>query len=318
MRNKSSYTSKIGVMAKVSFVYIVVVQHKKRKVSIPRNHHFVSQIHIKNFFNKSLNRIFVYDKKLDSFYFKNTTKTLFSEKDLNTSFNNKKKDFETLEKDLNLYIEKYFSKNYAILLNFMKNLVLTEEVRKAIIGFVYYGAIGEIRNPRNKQVLENVFYDTIYNRFYNKATDELKRGIDELFAYKKETKYINIIQYSELASRIVKSMGDIVFVIETPSEESDYFLLPDFCSATIRAKINTYFNPDIKEIAYIGLPLSSKVYIHFYSSKLKNINLKSEVFYTNSENVYNINKRNFEFCESKVSCENEEYLKKFIKRCATP
>lgn len=81
-------------------------------MSKPRNHHFVSQVHIKNFFNTTHSKIFIYDKILDNFYFKRTTKSLFSEKDLNTKFDNGLKDFESLENDLNHFFEKDFPAHY--------------------------------------------------------------------------------------------------------------------------------------------------------------------------------------------------------------
>jgi hypothetical protein len=287
-------------------------------MSIPRNHHFVSQIHIKNFFNKDLERIFVYDKGLNNFYIKKTTKTLFSEKDLNTKVSENESDYESLEQDLNMFFEEKFAKNYLLIKEFIKDSNFTKEVHQALFDFAHYGSIGEIRNPRNKKNLEEVLFDTFYKDIYEICTEDLKQEINEMFSYKKKTKYINLTQYSELSARIIKAMGDIIFRIEIPEKEDDYYILPDFCAANVREKINHFHNPELKEIAYIGFPISSKIYIHFYSTKIKNLKLKSEILYSDSETVFKQNKLNFDYCDNKVACENEKYLTNFIRRNTAP
>ena len=284
-------------------------------MSIPRNHHFVSQVHIKNFFNSEKGKIFIYDKLLNNYYFKTTTKSVFSEKDLNSKFGNGNLDHISLEEDLNEHFEKDFSKHLKIVKNFLSEFNLTSEVNESLIYFAKYGIIGEIRNPRHKRNLE----ETVHNAFsemYKMFTDELKKEFDEATAYKKEVKYINAVQYSKFANDIIDLMGNLIFIIETPKNDNDYFLLPDFCAANRREKINTYFNPDLKEIAYIGLPLTSKIYIHFYSSKIKNIKPNSGIYELDRLTINKLNKMNYDYCESKVVCENEEYLKYFIKNVA--
>ena|SRR5690554_3116314 len=281
-------------------------------MSKPKNHHFVSQVHIKKFFNKKEGKIYVYDKILENFYFKETTKSLFSEKNLNTKFDNGLKDFESLENDLNQFFETDFTTHYLNIQKFVEDFNYSKEVNNSLIYFAKYGAIGEIRTPRHKQSVE----DTIFKAFTElseNSTAEFKNEVEQAFSYKKEIKYINSIQYSEFADKIISLMGDLIFRIEIPRDKNDFFLLPDFCAANVREKINIYFNPDVKEIAYIGLPLSSKIYIHFYSSKIKNIKAKSNIDIIDSTKVFELNKVNFNYCESKVACESDIYLNKFIK-----
>lgn len=278
----------------------------------PRNHHFVSQVHIKNFFNNTQGKIFIYDKILDNFYFKTTTKSLFSEKDLNTRLDNGLKDFESLENDLNYYFEKDFPVHYLTIKNFIEELNYSKEVKNALLFFAKYGAIGGIRNPREKQSNEMFIYE-VFSKLAKNATPQLKRAFDEAFSYKNEIKHINSTQYSIYANEVIDLMGDLIFRIEIPREKDDYFILPDSYAGTIREKINEYFNPDVEEIAYISFPLSSKIYIHFYSSKIKNITIKSAVGKIDSDIVFERNKVNLNYCISKVACESEYYLKKIIK-----
>ena len=111
-------------------------------------------------------------------------------------------------------------------------------------------------------------------------------------------------------------MGDLIFMIEIPKSDTDYFLIPDIAGATSREKINKYFNPDVREIAYIGLPLSSKIFIHFYSDKLflNKKKVSSIIAYVDSEDVNILNKKNYDYSQSKIACENKKFLEDFIRR----
>ncbi len=51
-------------------------------MSTPKNHHYITQAHIRNFFNKEDKCIYLYDKKSKRFFTKNTSKSIFSEKNL--------------------------------------------------------------------------------------------------------------------------------------------------------------------------------------------------------------------------------------------
>lgn len=62
-------------------------------MSTSKNHHYISQAHIKNFFNKQTNCIYLYDKRSKRFSTKNTSKSVFSEKNLNTK-KNSSEDFD--------------------------------------------------------------------------------------------------------------------------------------------------------------------------------------------------------------------------------
>lgn len=282
-------------------------------MSIPKNHHFVSQVHLKNFFNIKEKKIYVYDKIKNNHYFKTTTKTLFSEPNLNSRFINGKIDYTTLEKDLNDFFEKDFARNTKIIEDFTKHKKLTEEVEVALAYFAKYGVIGNMRTPRHKKNMEDSFFN-VFKTIAESATDELKAEIDEMFEYKSTVPYRNVVEYSEMADSIIKLMGNLIFQVLIPKNDEDFFLIPDFAAATVRAKINEYFNPDLEEIAYIGIPLTSKIYIHFHSEKLFKNKEKphSKMAYCSSEAVTFYNKANLDFSQDKVACENENYLKRFI------
>lgn len=286
-------------------------------MSIPRNHHFVSQVHIKGFFNKERNKIFLYDKKLKNHYFKKTTKSVFSERDLNAKVHqNGYLDYSFLERDLNTHFEKDFSKHLKTIETFVTTKKYSSAVNNALYYFARYGIIGEVRNPRYKKNIEDALH-SVFSEMFGSITSPLQQEFEEAFKYKEQTKYINAVQYSAFADEMIKKMGLFVFLIHIPRDPSDYFLLPDFCAANSRAKINTYFNPDVEDIAYIGLPLTSRIYIDFYSSKLKCKLPDSNILLMSSEKVFHRNRTNFEFCERTVACIDENYLRKFISKINT-
>jgi hypothetical protein len=282
-------------------------------MSIPRNHHFISQTHIRNFFNLTKGEIYLYDKIKRNHYYRRTPKSIFSEIDLNSTYDNGLFDHASLENDLRKHFEDDFPRFLDTIKQFIINENFSSEVNNALLYFAKYGIIGEVRNPRYKKKQR----DTVYNAIIEilKGVDEkFQNEIDEAFAYKKQDKYLNVIEYSKFANEVLKLMGNLVYVIEIPENENDYFLLPDFCAANRREKINEYFNPDVKEIAYIGLPLTSKIYIHFYSTKIPRPLPESGIYKVGSSKVYKLNEINLHFCESKVACENESYLKEFISQ----
>lgn len=288
-------------------------------MSTPKNHHFVSQVHIKNFFNTEENKIFVYDKIKRNHYYKTTTKTLFSEIGSNSRYLDGEVDHESLEKDLNDYFEKDFAINTQLVKNFVQNKELNQEVENALIYFAKYGIIGDMRTPRFKKSMDDTFFKA-FKMISENATPELKTQIDQMFEYKDNVNYSNILDYSEGVEQIIELMGNLIFEVVIPINDNDFFLIPDFAAATARAKINEYFNPDIEEIAYIGIALTSKIYIHFHSEKLfKGKEIPPSVIrHCLPEEVEITNKSNFAYCQDKVACENESYLKRFIQSNKAP
>lgn len=74
-------------------------------MSIPINHHYVSQYHVRLFFNEQEKKIYCYDKVYDKHHYKTTTKSLFSEDYANTRMSNAGMDHQELEEQLNLFFE---------------------------------------------------------------------------------------------------------------------------------------------------------------------------------------------------------------------
>jgi len=275
-----------------------------------RNHHFVSQVHLKNFFNSSEGKIYVYDKIRKNHFNATSTRKLFSEKDSNARFVDGQVDYNELENELNEYFEKGFPKYFGVISDVVIDLKPANDFENAILYMAKYGIVGEFRTPRHKKRTDEAVFGVL-SEIIEKGTPELKQQFEELTAFKKVVKYSSVVGYNKLANDILKKMGDLVFKIIIPVNEDDYFFIPDICSATVRAKINEYFNPDVEEVAYISFALSSKIYIKIMSTKLKDINPINEINYIESDFVHVLNKANYDYCDSKIACENETYLKKF-------
>lgn len=105
-------------------------------MSIPINHHHVSQCHIKNFFNDE-GRIYLYDKVKKNFYSANSTKSIFSEKYSNSVFNNGQVDHKILEDDLKMF-EDNFPKAVELIANTKHTRVISTECYRALVEITLY------------------------------------------------------------------------------------------------------------------------------------------------------------------------------------
>lgn len=281
-------------------------------MSVPKNHHYISQIHIKNFFNKHDGSIYLYDKHQNNIFKSNGTRNIFSERNLNTKrVSEHDIDYTSIENELNDKFEKDFNRHLQIVNNFIDSKKYTEELEEALIYFVRYGVIGEFRTPHFKKCMDDGIFNGMKD-IMEHAVDDLKEDFFKAFNFDSEVKYTNTNNYKELAEEIIEAMGEISWILSIPKNNDDYFLLGDFGAATVRDKINVYFNPDVEEIAYIGLALSSKVYLQLFSNKWSQSPQTSMINALDSTPIYNINKANFIYSRKFLACENENYLKTFI------
>ncbi|RKT01807.1 DUF4238 domain-containing protein [Chryseobacterium defluvii] len=281
-------------------------------MSIPKNHHYISQIHIKNFFNKEDGGIYLYDKNQNNLFKSNGTRNIFSEKNLNTiRLSENDLDYTSIENELNDKFEKDFNRHLETIVGFIDSHQFSTEVDSALMYFARYGVIGEFRTPDFKRRMDDAIFNGMKD-IMEHAVDGLKDKFFKAFKFDEEVKYTNTNNFDELADNIIETMGEMSWVLQVPKNQEDYFLLGDFGAATVRDKINVYFNPDVKEIAYIGFPLSSKIYLHLYSTKWSKSPQESIIQILSSAHVYEINKANFMYAKKLIACENEIYLQNFI------
>lgn len=284
-------------------------------MSIPKNHHFVSQCHIKNFFNDKEGKLFLYDLKLDNFFFRTTTKSVFSEANSNTTISAGILDYSSLEKELKDEFEDKFAYSYQQLIKLVMNPQSPKGVwREHLLNLVRYGAAGELRPPEYKVSMDISIQNLLFNIILPNAAEPLRQQFQQLKDDLSQVKHHNRISYAKFADRVILGMEPFfveIIVITT----NDHFLLPDRPSITSRAKINNYFNPDIQEIAIIGIPLSSKVYLNVVSKAVREG--KDSVILIREQNrslAHNINKQLLMRAYKQIACESEGYLKAFISQ----
>ncbi len=291
--------------------------YAKVVMSVPKNHHIISKVHLKNFFNRSTGKIYVYDKFQKNIFFKSTLKSLFSEEYSNSRFSDEAIDHETLERELNDFFEKDFAKNVSIIQHFISNNNFNGKIINALLYFAKYGIIAEMRTPKHKKEVDEAVFGSLKG-LSEMFAPELKAEFEKSTEFQNHVKYSNLTSYLEIADEVLVKMGNLRYEILV-ADQLNYFFIPDFGAATQRDKINEYFNSDIKEIAYIGLALTSKIYVNFYSTKLyKNRTIPpSSIIYCDFNAVEYYNRLNLRYCQSKVASENEEYLKGFVERNST-
>ena len=207
-------------------------------MSIPKNHHYVSQCHIRNFFNNSENKIYLYDKKINNFFASQSTKSIFSEEFSNSTLYHGKVNHKILEDELRINFENDFHKITDEIKKICSNpCVANEEQIELLYQLSLYGLIGEMRNPQNKKRNDDELL-SVFNRLKQNAAPNVLKQLDSLFTRTAQTKYSNVLAYTETAIGFLKRMGELDFTIYF-IKSSDLFLLPDTTSFHIREKINT-------------------------------------------------------------------------------
>ncbi|REC50228.1 DUF4238 domain-containing protein [Chryseobacterium pennipullorum] len=283
-------------------------------MSIPKNHHYISQAHIKNFFNKEKKEIYLFDKDQNRHFKKNTTKSIFSEKNLNTKRTiNDEYDYSTIEEELNQNFEKDFPGCVEIVKKLVETDKLDDDAHEALLYLAGYGLIAELRTPARKRETDNALKNGM-KIIMEMGTEELKSAYKRHFDFNDEVKYSNNLDYIKFAHDVINAMGDLILSVDIPENENDYFILPDFGAATMRGRINNYFNPDALDRVYIGLPLTSKLYLHFSSSKLKSLPRPPGIHRVTTNHVYYLNKENYDYSRQIIACENEHYLQDFVRK----
>lgn len=285
-------------------------------MSTPRNHHHVSICQIQNFWNDDEDKIWLYDKELNNFYYKKTAKSVFSERDANSRMEEEVVNHHTLEHELRDFFETPFTPSYKRLESLVFGITKeNKEIRSDLMALTRYGIAGLLRPPSEKKQTDDMLKNIFFKELYNLSTDELKEQFDGLKKTVFGSKYSNTLNYTDFVDSVIDKMGDLFFEVFIIQSDNHFFLLPDKPSFGAREKINEYFNPDIKEYAKIGIPLSSKIFLHAESRKLRNE--KDKVFFITESNIDFLNQLNLNLinlADKAVACESEKYLRDFIQK----
>jgi hypothetical protein len=282
-------------------------------MSKPKNHHYVSQCHQKEFFDESTKLIYLYDKELDNFYSKQSTKNLFSKEHLNSRQSVNGFDQETLEKELKVLFEDGFHKHVSQINEFLTNQDKMQDTYESLCWLTILGILGEVRHPYYKRKIDEIMIEMeseLLTRYYNLSKEKVKSYLRSQI----KTPYENVISYIEIAIRILKKLEPLDFSIFS-IESDDLFILPDTSSFQLRGQLKKYSNKDVNEIIQVGVPITKKLYIlgtpQSFKSGMHSIVREQN---NNSDMVYQMNKDLYLFSKKTVACSNELYLKKFIEK----
>jgi hypothetical protein len=284
-------------------------------MSTPINHHYVSQCQLRAFFNNEEGKIYLFDKKLNNIFCKTTTKSVFSEHSLNSAVVAGEVNHNVVEDDLRFYLEDSYSRNLSVIENYITTVSEAEDdFVDALMKMIRLGVIGEMRHPIHKKNVDDHIFGE-FEMLASHAADNLKQQLEELLKQRKKTKYSNAIRYAQLSGEILKGMGEINFTTIYISSEHDYFILSDCSSVISRAKINEYFNPDIKEIGMVFMPISSKIAIVAVANNMDS-QPGSIKYYTEKDRaaLEMLNHTTLATSKRMIACENGDYLHAFVSR----
>lgn len=268
------------------------------------NHHYVSRCHLKQFLNENKS-IFVYDKELNNFYPKRSTKTLFSEDFSNSKEINGQIDHNLLEDELNDLIENNFNTHLRIVNELLVDENANDEVYESLNWLTIIGVIGELRHPKSKHNLDSII---------NKMEEDVLSKINGYAKREQRTKYQNLNTYYEIAMGILDRMGTLKFQIVQITDDNE-FVIPDTSCFQVRGQLKEYFNPNLQEITQIGIPLTKNLFVNCYSHLCAEENSYIQILKSPSQDLVDkINSNLVGFAFKGVACSNLEYLKQVIKK----
>jgi hypothetical protein len=286
-------------------------------MSKPRNHHYVSRALTQNFTDAN-GKVPYYDKERDFFAVANSTKSIFSEEDLNTTKTKTGEiDYTSIEETLNRYFEQDFPKYFKKMTEALKSDGHTH-LTESIEYLMRIGIIGNMRTREHQIETENAIFGS-FDEITRHATDELRASFEHFMQSLTGVKNKLGTDFKELADRIKETMGEVIYSVFL-APENDYFILPDCTSAIHRAQLEDdvihngeVLKPIGEPIATVILPVSSKIVL---VSQAKKICPQEQhgIYNLSSEVLYSYNKLFFEQAHKKVACQDKVYLYEFVAR----
>ena len=270
-------------------------------MSKPINHHFVSQCHLKEFFNPEEKRIFLYDKQLSNFYYKSGTRNIFSMDYLNNRLINEELDQESMELELRVLFEDKFSKHLQSVKRLYEDHSLVAEVYDDLNYLALMALVGEYRNPEYKQGLDDVFASMDEQLKLRGAKIPEKTPNDLVL-------FSNMKGYIDVAFLLLEKMDPITFAIVSIRSD-DHFIVPDTSGFLVR------YNLESGPVMQFGLPISDKLFILGRSAAMGLYpTTLVEITENNGNLVFKINSDLINYSYKTVACKDEIFLKKTIGR----
>jgi hypothetical protein len=285
-------------------------------MSVPRNHHFVSQVLIRKFLGTN-EMLYTYSKKSKSIDEKPYERFDFAERDLNSTLNeNGEIDHKSVEDNLNKYFESGFNKHYDLIIEGFKNDDYSN-FETSVKFLIRMGVIGDMRTREHQQEIDQALFGALDTIMEN-ATEELKSGYNNFIEKNSIVKNKSAIDYDELCNEIIDSMGEIIYSVFIVPKDN-YFFLPDNSSVVFRSKLEPdtklddgtiLINPS-RPISTVVFPINSLILIVAQSSKISS-QKESGVFQLSKDALIEYNKLFINKSRDKVISLNKDYLTNFI------
>lgn len=284
-------------------------------MSIPKNHHFLSQVLLKKFLD-SEGRLNYYSKTKDSITNKEYGRFDFADEYLNSIIDdNGEIDHKSVEDNLNHNFERDFNRYYD---NFFNALTSDnhEGLTDSIKFMIRLGIIGDMRTPEHQTETQNTIFGGL-EQIRQLADSKLEQEFEEFYNSVSPVKNKLPVDYNEIANGIQELMGECIYSVFI-ADDDEYFFLPDNSAVTIRSKLepDIEYNGEILEsgsrpIATVIFPINSKTVIVSQAAKI--CPQKSHGIYNlRSDAVNKYNKMFLDSSRDKVICANNEYLHTFI------
>ena len=270
-------------------------------MSTPINHHYVSECHLKEFFNEETNHIYLFDKKLLNYYNRPGTKRIFSEDNLNTRLLNNRLDNLSLEVELRVLFEDDFAKHLAAVKKFYEDHSSIENAYEHLNYLAIMALVGEYRNPHYKHGIDEAL-NAMKNHVKNIGVEIPEEQTHQ------DVKYQNAKGYIDVARLLLTKMDPLTFAL-VAIKSNDHFILPDTSAFLVREHLN------VSSVIQFGLPVSDKLFILGRSSSMgKYPTTLVETKNDDDELVFKINSDLVNYAYKTVACHNEVFLKKTITK----
>lgn len=270
-------------------------------MSNPVNHHYVSECHLKEFFNTQQRKIHLYDKQLSNFYWKPGTKKIFSLDNLNTRATEKGVDQTSMELELRVLFEENFSKHINSIKKLYHEHSSIAQVYDDLNFLALMALVGEYRNPHYKKGID----DTM------QSIDEHFRGLGGIVLEKpnhKEVLFSNLRGYIDVALKMLEKMDPITFAI-VEIKSNDHFIVPDTSGFLVRE------NFDTGKVMQFGLPVSDKLFILGRSVAMGHYpTTLVEIHDDESSLAFKINSDLVNYAYKTVACKDDGFLRRTISK----
>lgn len=286
-------------------------------MSIPKKHHYVSEVLTKNFIDTN-GKVPYYDKTKDYFALANSPKSIFWEENLNSTITPTGEiDHISVEATLNREFEQDFPKHYNLLVDALESNDYTSLIESNEY-LMRMGIIGNMRTREYQIETENSIFGGLLE-VTRYAVDELRESFDAYLQELSKVKNKFGTDFKQLLDGIVKIMDEIIYTIFLAPED-EYFILPDCTSSIHRSCLDDdiihngkVFKSFANQIDTVIFPVSSKILLVCQAKKVCPREHHG-IYELRPEIMFKYNRLLFKSAHKRVACPDKDYLNNLVNR----